>query len=397
MKYRVILFLILGVDAFILFLQTSELSISYEEATLLYGEFSFLQLIIKASLNIFGTNDFALRIPMITLHISSAILLYKVSKKYIEREENRLWLVLIFVLLPGVISSALLVDGAGLVIFGLLLFVYIYENYSKKYHYILLALLTLLDGGFMYLFFSLVIFALYTKQKYFFLFNIVLFSLSMYLYGINTEGLPKGHFLDSIGVYAAIFTPIIFIYLFYVLYRRYLTNQIDILWFISSLTLIVSLILSFRQRIQIENFAPYLILALPLGVQTFYSSYRVRLKMFRTKYRVVFTVSLIFLLINSFVVLFNKELYLVLDNPQTHFAYKMHIAKELATELKKRNIYCVDSKGEIVKRLKFYGISECENNILTENSIKNIENSNVTISYKNIAIYNANVTKINIQ
>lgn len=397
MKYRIILFLILGVDAFILFLQTSELSISYDEATLLYGEFSFLQLIVKSSLSIFGTNDFALRVPMIILHILSAILLYEVSKKYIEHEENRLWLILVFVLLPGVISSALLVDGAGLVIFGLLLFVYIYENYSKKYHYMWLALLTLLDGGFMYLFFSLAVFALYTKQKYFFLFNIVLFSISMYLYGINTEGLPKGHFLDSIGMYAAIFTPIIFIYLSYVLYKRYLTNQIDIVWFISSLTLIVSLVLSFRQRIHIENFAPYLILALPLGAQTFYSSYRVRLKMFRTKYKLIFIISLVFLLINSFVVIFNKELYLLLDNPKTHFAYKMHIAKELATQLKKRKIYCVNSKGEMQKRLKFYAISECENNILIENSIKNIENSNVTISYKNVPIYNAYVTKINTQ
>ena len=117
MKYRIILFLILGVDAFILFLQTSELSISYDEATLLYGEFSFLQLIIKSSLNLFGTNDFALRFPMITLHISSAILLYEVSKKYLEREENRLWLILVFILLPGIISSALVVNGAGLIIF----------------------------------------------------------------------------------------------------------------------------------------------------------------------------------------------------------------------------------------------------------------------------------------
>lgn len=397
MKYRIILFLILGVDAFILFLQTSELSISYHEATLLYGEFSFLQFIIKASLSLFGSNDFALRLPMIIFHLLSAILLYAISKKYIEREKNRLWLILVFVLLPGVISSALLVDGAGLVIFGLLLFVYIYENYSTIYQYILLVLLTILDGGFLYLFFSLSIFSLYMKQKNFFFFNIVLFSVSIYLYGINTEGLPKGHFLDAIGVYAAIFTPIIFIYLFYVLYRRYLTNKIDILWFISSSTLVVSLMLAFRQRIHVEIFAPYLILALPLGAQTFYSSYRVRLKIFRTKYKLIFTISLIFLLINSFVVIFNKELYLVLDNPQTHFAYKMHIAKELAMELKSRDIYCVNSKGEMLKRLKFYGILECENNILIENTIENLEKSNVTISYKNIPIYNANVTKINIK
>jgi len=126
MKYRLILSLIIGIDAFILFVQTSELSISYPEATLLYDNFSFLQLIIKGSLSIFVSNDFALRVPMIIFHLLSVILLYTISKKYIAREENRLWLILIFVLLPGVMSSALVVNGAGFVIFGLLLFVYVY-------------------------------------------------------------------------------------------------------------------------------------------------------------------------------------------------------------------------------------------------------------------------------
>jgi len=395
MKYRIILFFILGIDAFILLLQTSELSISYHEATLLYGNFSFLQLLVKSSLALFGTNDFGLRFPMITLHLLSGVLLYEISIRYVEREENRLWLILVFVLLPGIISSALLVDGAGVVIFGLLLFVYLNQNYSKNYQSILLILLCIIDGGFLYLFFALSVFALYTKEKNLFLLNITLFFISMYLYGINTEGLPKGHFLDSIGVYAAIFTPIIFIYLSYVLYRRYFTKNIDIVWFISSLTLLVSLILSFRQRIHIENFAPYLIVALPLGAQTFYASYRVRLKIFRKKYKFIFTLSLIFLLLNSFVVVFNKELYLVLENPQTHFAYKMHVAKELAQELKKQNIHCVRSKDEMLKRLQFYGISECDTNILTENEIGAVKNSNVTISYKKIPIYSANVTKIN--
>jgi len=138
MSHRYILFLILGVDAFILFSQTSSLSISYGESLILYGDFSFLQLIIKTSIYLFGQNDFALRLPMILMHLLSALLLYKVSKKYLPKRENRLWLVLIFVLLPGVISSAILVDGAGLVIFGLLLFAYAYENLSKKYVYMLL-------------------------------------------------------------------------------------------------------------------------------------------------------------------------------------------------------------------------------------------------------------------
>jgi len=395
MKYRLILSLIIGIDAFILFVQTSELSISYPEATLLYDNFSFLQLIIKGSLSIFGSNDFALRVPMIIFHLLSVILLYTISKKYIAREENRLWLILIFVLLPGVMSSALVVNGAGFVIFGLLLFVYVYENCTQKYIYSLLIFFAIVEGGFMYLFFALIMYALYKKDKNFFLLNTMLFSISMYTYGINTEGLPKGHFLDSLAVYAAIFTPIIFIYIFYVLYRRYLAKDMDILWFISSIVLVVSLILSFRQRIYLEYFAPYLILSLPLAAQPFYSSYRVRLKMFRTKYRSIFIISLSFLFLNSLVVLFNKELYLLIDNPEKHFAYNMHIAKELAVELKSRGIDCISTEEKMLKRLRFYGVSECEQNRLSENQSEAADEEVVTISYINKPLYVGYVTKIN--
>ena len=397
MKHRYIFFLILGIDALILLLETSELSISYREASMLYGDFSFLQMIENFSLFIFGYNDFALRIPMIIFHILSLILLYKVSKRYVKHDRDRLWLMLVFVLLPGVTSAAMLVDSAGFIIFFLLLFVYLYEKISKIYIYLLLSIYTLIDGGFAYLFFSLIFFSVYKKDNYFMIFNIAAFATSMYLYGINTEGLPQGHFLDSIGLYSAIFTPIIFIYIFYILYRRYLTKEIDLLWFISSITLLLSLLLSFRQRIDIEDFAPYLIIALPLAAHTFSSSYRVRLKIFRTKYKIAFVISLLFLLFNSVLVLFNKNLYLFLDKPQKHFAYKMHIAKELAKELKKRDVYCLSTNKNMQKRLKFYEISRCETYLLKEDFTNNTNPDNITISYNNIPVYSASVTKINIK
>jgi hypothetical protein len=217
----------------------------------------------------------------------------------------------------------------------------------------------------------------------------------MYLFGIDTQGLPKGHFLDAIGLYSAIFTPIVFVYIFYILYRRYLTKEIELLWFISSITLIVSLLLSFRQRIDIEDFAPYLIMALPLAAQTFSSSYRVRLKIFRGKYKIAFVLSILLLLLNSVLVLFNKNLYIFFDKPQKHFAYKMHIAKELAQELKKRGIYCVQTDKKMQKRLKFYKISRCETYLLSAKSTDDNSGDNVTISYNNIAVYNATVTEIN--
>jgi len=395
MSHRYILFLILGVDAFILFSQTSSLSISYGESLILYGDFSFLQLIIKTSIYLFGQNDFALRLPMILMHLLSALLLYKVSKKYLPKRENRLWLVLIFVLLPGVISSAILVDGAGLVIFGLLLFAYAYENLSKKYVYMLLGLYSVMDGGFAYLFLALGIFSIYTSQRKLFIYSMLTLFISIFIFGVEAKGIPLGHFLDSIAVYTAIFTPIIFIYLFYILYRRYLTKDIDILWFISSVAFIFSLLLSFRQRVELEHFAPYLILALPLAAETFYHSYRVRLKMFRTKYRVAFVITLVLLVLNSLVVFFNKEIYYFIDKPENHFAYNMHVAKELSHELKSRGINCIKTDAKMANRLKFYGVTNCNAYILEEKTVNEQNAKSVTISYKNRAVYIADVTIVN--
>ncbi len=396
MSTRFILFLILGLDALILIFQIDELSISYNETLLLNGNFSFLQILIKSSILLFGQNDFALRFPMIVLHILSAILLYKISKKYLKVDRNRIWLVLIFVLLPGVISSAIILNSAGLILFGLLLFVYLYENHSTSFIYPLLIFYMLIDGSFVYLFMALALFSIYKKDRNFFLFNVVLFSISLLIYGIDTHGSPKGYFLNSLGLYAAIFTPIIFIYLFYVLYRRYLTKDIDILWFISTAALVFSLLLSFRQRVGIEYFAPYVILALPLVAQTFEHSYRVRLNIFRKNYKLIFIVSLAFLLINSSVVFLNKYLYQVIKEPKKHFSYNMHVAKELSHELKKRGISCVDTNMKMSKRLKFYGVTKCNNYLLQENYSDLINSESVTISYKNRVVYSANVTKINI-
>ena len=395
MNVRYILFLILGLDALTLIFQSSELSISYNEALLLDGNFSFLQALIKSSIFIFGQNDYALRLPMIALHVASAILLFKISKNYLKVERNRIWLLLIFILLPGVMSSAIIVNNAGLIIFALLLFVYVYENHSIKTTYILLFCYMLLEGSFAMLFVALALFSLYKKEKNYFLFNAALFLGSLLLYGIDTHGSPKGYFIDSIGIYAAIFSPIIFIYLVYVLYRRYLTKDLDILWFIATVALVFSLLLSFRQRVTIEYFAPYAILALPLIAQTFEHSYRVRLDIFRKKYRWAFIISLALLFVNSSIMFFNKYLYQIVKEPKKHFSYNMHIAKELSNELKIRGIDCVTTDKKMQKRLEFYGVTKCNNLILRENSLNYTKTDSVTISYINRVVYNASVTDLN--
>lgn len=398
MMNRIILLSIISIDILILLYQTSTISISSHEANLLYGDFSFIQLIENFSLNLFGQNDLALRAPMIVFHLLSVVLLYKISKKYLKDFRNRVWHILVFILLPGVVSSALMVDSAGFIIFGLLLFIYVYDRFKIYYTYPLLVLFSIIDGGFVYLFISLIIYAYYQKNKTYLGLNLLLLLTSLSIYGIKSYGSPQGHLLDSIGLYSAIFTPIIFIYIFYILYRRLLSKEINVLWFISAVPLLISILLSFRQNIYIEDFAPYFIMAMPLAAQTFNTSYKVRLKIFRRKYKIIFIVSFVFLLVNFFVVLFNRELYIFIENPDKHFARKMHIAKELSVELKKKDILCVSTDSNMAKRLNFYGISICDKFLLYEEPLDSeIKKESVTISYKYRPIYRATVTNINTQ
>lgn len=394
MKYKLIFLLLLGLDALNLIYQTSEISISYRESLILYGDFSPLQTIIKISISIFGQNDFALRFPMILAHILSVILFFNISKHYVQNERYRLWLILIFILLPGVLSSAIIIDTAGLIIFGLLLFIWLYINSYKKAYYLLIIFFVFIDNSYLYLFLALSIFSIYKKDRVFFIFNIISFFASLFLFGIDSRGGPEGHFLDTLGLYAAIFSPIIFLYTVFTIYRKYLTKHLDIIWFISSTALIVSLILSFRQSIKIEHFAPYLIIALPIVASSFVSSYRVRLKQFRKGYKMMFIVSLALLFINTVIVLFNKELYRIIENPKKHFVYKFHIAKELANKLKNKSINCVDTDVEMQKRLYFYGVTKCDKYKLTKQYLDTKNKESVTISYKNRSIYSAIVTNI---
>ena len=395
MKTKFILFLILGIDAAILFYEANFLSISPSEALIVYGDSSFLQFITLIFIRIFPIADIGLRFFMIILHLMSALLLFFISKDYIKQDRNRLWLVVLFLLLPGTISSALIVSHASIIIFGLFLYIYLQKRDELLSHFLALVYL-FIEAGFSYMFLGLGLYYFYNKQWKELLFYITLYILSLYMYGFVAHGIPSGHFLDLLGVYSAIFSPILFIYLVYTLYREFLSKNLTKIWFIASTAFLISVVLSFRQRINLEYFAPYLMVLLPLAVQLFISSYRVRLKQHRKKYKLAFIFTAVFLFVNAFVVFFHKELYLFLTNPKRNFSYNVDIAKPLAIELKRRNIFCVQVKKnkDMQRQLHFYGIQKCNDNLLEETSLDS-KKANVTISYKNKTLYKANVTKLN--
>lgn len=393
MRERPLFLALLGINFLLLFAQIKGLSISYDEAKLLYGEFTPLQWITSLSLSVFGHNDYALRIPMIAFHLISTVLLFLISKPYVTREYDRIWIIAIYALLPGVTSAALVLDSAGIVIVGTFLFVYLFQQ-DERYSIAVMPLLYWLDPAFIYLFLGTAIYGFMNKRYLPGAIGGTLFAISIMFHGIDVGGIPQGRFLDVLGVYAAIFSPIVFLYIFYVLYRRFIANQRDLLWTIAASAFLISILLSFRQKVPIQIFAPFMMLALPLAAQTFFQTYRIRLREFRKRYAYLFYSALFLLVLNALAVFFNQYFYRYFQNPKDHFAYPMHVAKELARTLHREKIECVDARDEKLQlRLRFYGISECKNYRFEESP--RTSGKKVTISYKNTPVFTTYVTKIN--
>ena len=354
--YIVSLLIFLHTASLLLF--TSELSISYYEADIFFNKNNALHYLINFFTSLFGQNDFFLRFAMVLMHAIGAFLYYDISKSLFKKPTDKVWNLFIYLLLPGVNSAAIMVDGAGLVLFLLLVFLFFYKH-KRNYAYALLPLYVFIDASFTFLYLSLIFYAI-EKRKTVLLFSaVLLFGISMYLFGIDIGGHPDNHFLNTLGIYAAIFSPVVFIYLIYSLYRTALKEERSLIWYLGATAFIFSLLLSFRQQMKLEELAPYILVTTPILVKTFISSYRVRLREFRRQYRIVFMLGMSLLLFSTLIIYMNKFLYLVIENPRKHFVYNNHVLRELSSQLKDMGINAISTQDKRLQlRLKFYGVEE---------------------------------------
>lgn len=341
------------------------LSISYKESLVFFNNKGLLHILTNFSTTLFGQNNIALRLPFIAFYALSCILMFVITKGYFKHETDRLISTALFMVLPGVISASLLVHNAVIVIFCILLYLYYYKTY-QTHNYFLLLLFLFIDNSFAIFYLTLFFYSLKKKETILIFVSLVLFGLSMYIYGFDSGGKPKGHFLDTITIYASIFSPIIFLYYLYAMYRIGIKGTKTIYWYISVVALLFSLIFSFRQRIQIEDFAPFVVITLPLVVKYFFHTLRVRLPRFRHRHYNISYLAIFLLLVSVTIILFNKPLYLLIKNPDDHFAYKYHFADEIAQQLKENNINYINSDDyELENRLKFYGVKEGDKYFIT--------------------------------
>lgn len=359
MKIKWLLFGTLIIDLLLLFYSLSELSISYLEALIFFKKSSPLHYIVTASCTLLGQNDFGLRVPFLVLHIASALLIYKISKYYVKTEIERFLSMLFYILLPGVNAAALIVNEASLVIFLTLLFIWSWQNRYHIFSYAILIFSLFIDNSFAILYLILAFYGYFRKQKLLMFLSIILFGACMYLFGFDTAGKPKGYFLDTLGVYAATFSPLLLLYYIYTLYRITIKERKSLLWFIAFGAFVFAFIFSLRQKLPLEDFLPFAVISVPLMIRVFFNSYRVRLPAFRKIHLMLFIVIFISLIINFLLTINNKVLYIFYENPKKHFAYKHHVAKELSKWLHHKKINSIDTNNEkLALRLQFYGIGK---------------------------------------
>lgn len=379
--------------ASLLFVYPAFLSISHYEAAIFYEDSGYLGQITRFFCSVFGQNDFALRAPFILLFLASIPLFYAVSKRVLRLEEDARLATFIFCLLPAAPLSALLVSKSSLIIFVSLLFVYLYGGGRQFLSYVLLGFASTMDGAFAILFLSLIFYAVHKRDNVLIVISIALFGFSMGVFGFNDGGKPQGYFLDTFAVYAVIFSPLLFLYFIFAIYKIKPSER-PIGWYISFWALVFSLLLSFRQKIMIYDFAPFVILAVPFMLKTFFASYRIRIGKNRRVYDIGFIVAMLSLFLFFIVSFLNRPLYLVLDNKKAHFAYNYNIAKELSESLKKNGVYGVKTDDEMLSlRLKFYGISRDGDYLLSKKESSGAKK--VSIVYSGVEVATFYVTKVN--
>ena len=350
-------FLICLIDFVFLLYAANSLSISYNEAEIFFQKHSLLGYILKLSAHFFGQNDLAVRGVMIFFHIASVVLMYKVSKFYIKLEFDRIVAVLLFVLLPGTLASALIINNAGICITLALLCIYLFHIKKKILFSLFFCLAFFIDGDFLIFYAGFFIFALYKRKPPLAWLSAILFLLTLYFFGFETNGRPSGHFIDTFGIFAAVFSPFVFIFFVYTIYRIWVKEKKDLLWFIAICSFCFCMIVSVRQRLELEQFLPFCVIATPLMVRVFFNSYRVRLPKFRKGHKICTGLVMLFLVFNWSAIIFNQIFYLFLNDPTKHLTYKFDVAKELADKLKEAGVQDIATDDtRLALRLKFYGI-----------------------------------------
>jgi hypothetical protein len=307
----------------------------------------------------FQRHNLAIRLPFILLHLLNATMIYVVSRRNM-RGSDAFLAALLFAALPGVNSAALLVSMAPFLMGVALVYVWLYER-SRLGAIALLFFAAIADNSFIALIVAAASYEFYRKRFRVAAIVLIFAALSYALYGFEFSGRPRGYFLDIFGLYGAIFSPLVLCYFLYSLYWYAFKNaeKLTPLWFVCAVPFAASIVLSLRQNLPIEDYAPFAAISAPLMIRAFMNSWRIRLPQFRASHIAIASIMAGSLLLFTALTFFHAPLYALTGSSERYFAKEHHFADELALRLKARGIYSArcDTKS-LTLRLQFYGIEE---------------------------------------
>lgn len=151
---RVFLVILTLLSVIFSIIQINELSISYNEAYTYFYANNLLHYLTNFSANIFSQTDLGIKAIFIFFNILNIILLYKVSKYYLRKENDVNLLLLLYVLTPATISASIIINEAIITIFCTLLFLYLYQK-KEIYSFFLLPIFLFIDNSFFIFYFAL--------------------------------------------------------------------------------------------------------------------------------------------------------------------------------------------------------------------------------------------------
>jgi len=334
--------------------------ISPHEAKIFYTGHDIVSSLMHFGDSLFS-NLFGLRVFFVFFGFLSILFLYEYSRRYFAKREDAYLTTFIFMLLPGIVTGSALANIAIIVLPLVLLFVLLYEkDHFILLPFIMLALFFIHEASIIF-FIAVVVYGFIYKDKKLTITASAFLIAFVYLAkGIEIGGRPSGHFAEIFGLYATVFSPLIFFYFFYTMYRIFLREKKSLLWYISFTALIVSLLLSIRQRISITDFTPYVLIAIPLMLHIYHNCLRVRLPEFQKKYIFGFNIVIASLLLSVLSMLAYQIIFTLTEDPKRFYSNTVYGPYILAKELKREEIDCIDVQNERKRyQLRYYNISSC--------------------------------------
>lgn len=179
-RLRLFVSILLFVHLVVLIWVAWGLPIGPHEAKIFFGEPNIVSMLMHFGKNLWPSLDFInIRIPFLLLHLLNLFLFYNLSRVVLKDDVSVFTSFVIFLLLPGIVSSAVLATSTGLILALYQAFLLLYLKRKKLWAYLLLPLLLFVDKSCVILYFALFTYALWRREIPLLVVTILLFGISI--------------------------------------------------------------------------------------------------------------------------------------------------------------------------------------------------------------------------